>query len=47
MGKVLPLETAARTCVAKLAPPKKKTNSRITVLRDKNSFLIVDEAEIC
>ena len=29
-GIVLPSETAARACVAKLAPPKKRTNSRIT-----------------
>ena len=30
MGKVLPLETAAQACVAKLASQKRRTNSRIT-----------------
>ena len=44
MGKVLPLETAARACVAKLASQKEKQIQEL--LRDKNVFLIVDEAEI-
>ena len=43
-GKVLPLETAARACVAKLASQKEKQIQEL--LRDKNIFLIVDEAEI-
>ena len=43
MGKVLPSETAARACVAKLASPKEQIQK---ILRDKKSFLIVDEAEI-
>ena len=44
MGKVLPSETAARACVANLASQKEKQSQEL--LRDKNIFLIVDEAEI-
>ena len=44
MGKVLPLETAARACVAKLATQKEEQIQEL--LCDKNFFLIVDEAEI-
>ena len=44
MGKVLPLETAARACVAKLASQKEEQIQEL--LRDKIIFLIVDEAEI-
>ena len=44
MGKVLPLETAARACVAKLASQKEEQIQEL--LRDKKIFLIVDEAEI-
>ena len=44
MGKVLPWETAARACVAKLASQKKEQIQEL--LRDKKIFLIVDEAEI-
>ena len=44
MGKVLPLETAARTCVAKLASQKEEQIQEL--LRDKKIVLIVDEAEI-
>ena len=44
MGKVLPSETAARTCVAKLASQKEERCQEL--LRDKKLFLIVDEAEI-
>ena len=44
MGKVLPSETAARTCFAKLASQKKEQIQEL--LRDKKIFLIVDEAEI-
>ena len=44
MGKLLPLETAARACVAKLASQKEEQIQEL--LRDKNIFLIVDEAEI-
>ena len=44
MGKVLPSETAARACVAKLASQKEEQIQEL--LRDKNFFLIVDEAEI-
>ena len=36
MGKVLPSETAARACVAKLASPKKEQIQEL--LRDKNFF---------
>ena len=43
-GKVLPSETAARTCVAKLASQKEEQIQEL--LRDKKVFLIVDEAEI-
>ena len=43
MGKVLPSETAARACIAKLAPQKEEQTQEL--LRDKK-FLIVDEAEI-
>ena len=43
MGKVLPSETAARACVAKLASQKKQIQE---LLRGKKFFLIVDEAEI-
>ena len=44
MGKVLPSETAARACVAKLASQKEERIQEL--LRDKNFFLIVDEAEV-
>ena len=44
MGKVLPSETAARACVAKLASQKEEQIQEL--LRDKTIFLIVDEAEI-
>ena len=44
IGKVLPSETAARACVAKLASQKEEQIQEL--LRDKKSFLIVDEAEI-
>ena len=45
MGKVLPSETAARVCVvAKLASQKEEQIQEL--LRDKNIFLIVDEAEV-
>ena len=44
MGKVLPSETAARTCVAKLASQKEEQTQEL--LRDKKMFVIVDEAEI-
>ena len=45
MGKVLPSETAARACVAKLASQKEEQIQEL--LRDKKiSFLIVDEAEV-
>ena len=43
MGKLLPSETAARACVAKLASQKEQIQE---LLRDKKIFLIVDEAEI-
>ena len=43
MGKVLPSETAARACVAKLASQKEQIQE---LLRDKKNLLIVDEAEI-
>ena len=44
MGKVLPSETAARACVAKLAS---QTEEQIQeLLRDKKIFLIVDETEV-
>ena len=44
MGKVLPSETAARACVAKLASQKEEQIQEL--LRDKKNFSIVDEAEI-
>ena len=44
MGKVLPSETAARACVAKLASQQEEQIQEL--LRDKNFFLIVDEAEV-
>ena len=44
MGKVLPSETAARACVAKLASQKEEQIQEL--LCDKKMFLIVDEAEI-
>ena len=44
MGKVLPSETAARACVAKLASQKQEQIQEI--LCDKKIFLIVDEAEV-
>ena len=44
MGKVLPSETAAQACVAKLASQKEKQFQEL--LRDKKIVLIVDEAEI-
>ena len=44
MGKVLPSETAARACVAKLASQKEEQVQEL--LRDKKIFLIVDEAEV-
>ena len=44
MEKVLPSETAARACVAKLASQKEEQIQEL--FRDKNFFLIVDEAEI-
>ena len=44
MGKVLPSETAARACVAKLASQKEEQIQEL--LRDKKVFLIVDEAEV-
>ena len=44
MGKVLPRETAARTCVAKLASQKEEQIQKL--LRDNKIFLIVDEAEV-
>ena len=43
MGKVLPLETTARTCVAKLAFQKEQIQE---LLRDKYKFLIVDETGV-
>ena len=43
IGKVLPSETAARACVAKLAFQKEDIQE---LLCDKKNFLIVDEAEI-
>ena len=44
MGKVLPSETAARACVAKLASQKEEQIQQL--LRDKKIFLIVDKAEV-
>ena len=43
MGKILPSETAARACVAKLTFQKEQIQE---LLRDKKFFLIVDEEEI-
>ena len=43
MKKVLHPETAARTCVTKLASQKEQIQE---LLRDKNFFLIVDEADV-
>ena len=43
MGKVLPSETVARACVAKLASQEEQIQE---LLRDKKIFLIVDEAEV-
>ena len=42
--KILPSDTAARACVAKLASQKKKQIQEL--LRDKKIFFIVDEAEV-
>ena len=44
MGKVLPSEPSALACVAKLASQKEKQIQEL--IRDKQFFLIVDEAEI-
>ena len=44
MGKVLPSETAARACVAKLTSQKDEQIQEL--LRDKKIFLFVDEAEV-
>ena len=44
MGKVLPLETVAWVCVAKLVSPKQKQIQEL--LRDKKIFLVVDKAEV-
>ena len=44
MGKVLPSETAARACVAKLASQKEEQIQEL--LRDKKNFLIVDETQV-
>ena len=44
MGKVLPSETAAWACVAKLASQKEEQIQEL--LRDKKIFFVVDEAEI-
>ena len=44
MRKVLPSETAARVCVAKLISQKEEQIQEL--LRDKNFFLIVDEAKV-
>ena len=44
MGKVLPSETAARACVAKLVSQKVEQIQEL--LRDKKFFLFVDEAEV-
>ena len=43
MGKILPSETAARACVAKLASQKEQIQE---LFRDKKFFLIVDKAEV-
>ena len=44
MEKVLPSETTARACVAKLASQKEEQIQKL--LRDNKIFLIVDEAEL-
>ena len=44
MGKPLPSETIARASVAQLASQKEENVRKL--LRDKNVFLIVDEAEV-
>ena len=44
MGKVLPSETAARPCVAKLKSQKEEQIQEL--LRDKKFFLMVEEAEV-
>ena len=44
IGKVLPSETAARACVAKLTSQKEEQIQEL--LHDKKIFLIVDEAEV-
>ena len=44
MGKVLPSETAAGACVAKLASQKEEQIQEL--LHDEKFFLIVDEAEV-
>ena len=44
MAKVLPLETAARACVAKLASQREEQIQEL--LCDKKFFLIVDELEV-
>ena len=44
MRKVLPSETGARVCVAKLTSQKEEQIQEL--LCDKKNFLIVDEAEI-
>ena len=46
MGKVLPSETAARTCVVKLLVASEKKERIQKLIRDKN-FFFVDEAESC
>ena len=43
MGKILPSETAARACVAKLAPNKEQNQEQLC---DIKFFLYVDEAEV-
>ena len=44
MGKILPSETAVRACVAKLASQREEQIQEL--LRNKKTFLIVDQAEI-
>ena len=44
MGKVLPSETAARACVAKLASQNEEQIQEL--LRDKKKILIMDETEV-
>ena len=43
MGKVLPSDTTARACFAKLASQKEQIQE---LFRDEKIFLIVDEAEV-